>query len=243
MGRARHLPQKHHHPRGTPHVRLLRGSPLGQRHAGHPPRHGPHDQGRLLPLQDPARLPRAPQGRMGHPRPARGAGRREEARHHEGGHRPPHLHRGVQPHVPRGRHGVHGRVGGSYAQDGLLGQHGRPLHHLRQQIHRDAVVAAQAALRQGPALQGLHDPALLAGRRHGPLDARTEPAGLLPRRQGHDRRRAVPHPRPEARNDGLGHPLLPGLDHDAVDPALEHGALRRPENRLRGRALVQPLHG
>ena len=200
MGRTRHVPQKHHDPRGPSHVRILRRSPLGKRHARHPPRHGPHDQGRILPLQDAAGLPRAPQGRMGHSRTARGTGRREEARHHQGRHRQEDLHRGVQPHVPRGGDGVHGQVGGPHAQDGLLGQHGRPVHHLRQQIHRDAVVAPEAALRQGPALQGLHHPALLARRRNGPLDPRTEPARLLPRREGHDLHVAVPRdPRREER--------------------------------------------
>ena len=243
MGRPRHVPQKHRHARGTPLVRLLRRTSLGQRTAGHPPRHGPHDQGRLLPLQDAAGLPRPPQGGLGHARPPGRTGRREEARHHEGGYRPHDLDRGVQPRLPRGGDGVHGRVGGPHTQDGLLGQHEGSLHHLRQQIRRVAVVAAQAALRQGAALQGLHDPALLAGRRHGPLDPRAQPAGLLPRREGHDRRGAVPHPRSQARDGGLGHPLLPRMDHHAVDPALEHGAVRRPEDRLRGRAHLQPLHG
>ena len=105
------------------------------------------------------------------------------------------------------------------------------------------MVAAQAALRKGPALQGIHLPALLAGRRNRPLVARAQPARMLPRREGHDRRRAVPHPRPQARDAGLGNALLPGMDHDPLDPAVEHRALRRPEDRLRGREELQPLHG
>jgi len=42
-----------------------------------------------------------------------------------------------------------------------------------------AVVAPQAALRQGAALQGLHHPALFAGGGNGSLDPRAEPARLL----------------------------------------------------------------
>ena len=58
----------------------------------------------------------------------------------------------------------------------------------------------EAALRQGAALQGLHHPALLARRRNGSLDPRTEPARLLPRREGHDLHVAVPRdPRREER--------------------------------------------
>ena len=87
------------------------------------------------------------------------------------------------------------------------------------------------------------DPALLAGRRHGALDPRVEPAGLLPRREGHDRRGPVPHHGPQTRDGGLGHPLLPGMDHHAVDPAVEYGALRRPEDRLRGRPHLERIHG
>ena len=67
-------------------------------------------------------------------------------------------------------------------------------------------------------------------------------AGLLPRREGYHRRGAVPHPQPQTRDDGLGHALLPGMDHHTLDAALEHGPLRGSENRLRGRAHLQPLY-
>ena len=67
----------------------------------------------------------------------------KETRHHQGGHRAHNLHRGVQPRLPRGGDGVHGPVGRTHAQNGLLGQYGRPLHHLRQQIHRNPLVASE----------------------------------------------------------------------------------------------------
>ena len=79
--------QKRLDPRRASDVRVLRGTSLGQRHAGYPPCDGPHDQGRRLPLQDPAGLSGPSQSRMGYARTARRAGRREEARHHEGGYR------------------------------------------------------------------------------------------------------------------------------------------------------------
>ena len=59
---------------------VLRGSADRQRPARHPPRRGPGLQGPLPPLQDDAGLPRRPQGRLGLPRPARRARRREGAR-------------------------------------------------------------------------------------------------------------------------------------------------------------------
>lgn len=96
---------------GHPTFVFYEGPPLSQRHAGHPSRHGPHDQGYLLPLQDAARLPRSPQGRMGHARTACRVRRRKETRHHQGGHRAHNLHRGVQPRLPRGGDGVHGACG------------------------------------------------------------------------------------------------------------------------------------
>ena len=45
----------------------------------------------------------ASQGRMGYARTARRAGRREEARHHEGGYRDENIDRGVQPHLPQAK--------------------------------------------------------------------------------------------------------------------------------------------
>ena len=194
---------------------------------------------------------------MGHARPARGAGRGEEARHHQGGHRPHDLHRRVQPHVPRSRHGVHGRMGGPHAPHGLLGEHGGSVRHLRQQVHRNPLVAAAPALRQGAPLQGLHHPALLARRGNGPLDPRAEPARMLPRREGHHLHGAVPRrarrpersplrrgPRRERRaaRSRSGRHLLPGMDHNPLDAALEHGAGRRSGHPLREAQVPQPLH-
>ena len=184
---------------------------------------------------------------MGHARTACRVRRRKETRHHQGGHRAHNLHRGVQPRLPRGGDGVHGPVGRTHAQNGLLGQYGRPLHHLRQQIHRNPLVASETALRQGATLQRLHHPALLAGRRHGTFDPRAEPAGLLPRREGYHLHGAVQnHPRRAERKTlrrSRRRSLLPGLDHHALDTAVEYRAGRRPRNRIRARQMPQSLYG
>lgn len=68
--------------RRTPRVGVLRGTAHRQRHARRPPHRGPRLQGRLPPLPDHARLPRGPQGRLGLPRPAGRARRREGTRLH-----------------------------------------------------------------------------------------------------------------------------------------------------------------
>ena len=148
--------------------------------------------------------------------------------------------------MPRGRNGVYRRMGEPNAPHGLLGQHGRPVHHIRQQVYRDVVVSVEAALRQGSALQGLHHTALLAGRRHGSVDPRAEPARLLPRRQGYDLHRAVPHRAQRAQRGAVrrrrGRALLPRMDHYPVDAAVEYGAGRGTRHRVCTRQVPQPLH-
>ena len=112
---------------GHPDVRILRRPPVGQRHAGHPPRHGPYDQGRFLPLQNAAGLPRAPQGGLGYARTARSnwASRRSSASPRRTSARKI-TDRRVQPHLPRSRDGaIPGMWERPDPQDGLLGQHGR----------------------------------------------------------------------------------------------------------------------
>ena len=86
---------------GRPAVGVLRGPAHRQRQARHPPRRGPGLQGRLPPLQDHEGLPRRPQGRLGLPRPAGRARRREGARlRRQAGHRGV-RHRRVQRPLPR----------------------------------------------------------------------------------------------------------------------------------------------
>ena len=230
MEQTRPLPPKHEDKGGASVIRLLRRPPVGQRDAGHPSRDGKDDQGRVLPLQDDEGLPRPPQSRLGHARAARRAGCREDPGHNQGGHRTEDKRGGIQRDVPQGGDEVHQGMVGPDGQDGLLGRSGQPVHHLRQPLHRDTVVAVEATVRQGTALQGLHHPALFAGGGHGAQFARAQPAGLLPRRQGHDGHGTVPHHHAEGRDDAVGQTLLPGMDDDTVDIAVKHCAVRRTED-------------
>ena len=247
MAREPGLREVHGGPRGRSGVHLLRRAAVGQRHARHPPRDGPFHQGCHLPLQDPDRVPGPPARRLGHPWPARRTGRGEEARHHQGGHRQNDFRRGVQRHLPQGGDEIYRRMGVPHAADRLLGGHGRPVRHLRQPLCRNPLVPAEGHLRQGPSLQGLHHPALFPDGRHRPEFPRTQPAGLLQGRDGHHRHGPVRGRQgrrlPAPFRDGDPSGLLPGLDHDAVDPPVQHRPLRGPVHRLRPRPFLQPLHG
>ena len=92
----------------------------------------PRLQGRVPALQDDARPPRAAQGRLGLPRPARRARDREGARLQvQGGHRA--LRRGrVQRQVPRVGAALHRRVERADRADRLLDRHRRRLLHARR---------------------------------------------------------------------------------------------------------------
>ena len=222
MGRPRHHSTKASTPaRDTPRSYFTKVPPQPTA-CGHSPCHGPRSKDIICRYKTHGRaISCTAKAGMGHPRTARKAGRRRNSaspRRTSARRSPSREYNRTCREAVMEFTGVWGEP---HAQDGLLGQHGRSVHHLRQQIHRDAVVAAEAALRQGPALQGLHHPALLAGRRNGPLDPRAEPAGLLPRREGHDLHGAVPgDPRRQEQKlfEGVeGDLLLPRLDHNAVD--------------------------
>ena len=172
---------------------------------------------------------------VGHPRPAGRARDREGARDlRQGGDRAPGRGGRVHPPVPRVGDALHRRLGADDRADGLLGEHGRRLLHPRQLVHRVGVVAAAADLGQGTHLPGLQGGAVRpADRRHplvargrarvpggrGPVDLRPLPGGgrgLPPRRRGTH--------------------LVLGVDHHALDPALEPCPRRASRGRLRLRA-------
>ena len=60
--------------------------------------------------------------------------------------------RRVQRHLPQRGDEVHRRVAQPHREDRLLGGYGRPLHHLRQPLHRDTVVSVEGTLQEGLAL-------------------------------------------------------------------------------------------
>ena len=89
---------------------------------------------------------------MGYSWTARGTGCGKSTRHYERGYWQEHFRGGIQCRLPQGRHEVHQRVGRLDSQDGLLGGHEEPLHHLRQPLHRNPVVAVEATLQERTAL-------------------------------------------------------------------------------------------
>ena len=158
--------------RGLPGVRLLRGAADGERPALLAPRPEPRLQGCLPPLQDDARPPGAPQGRLGLPRPAGRAPDRAQARLPPQGRHRALRRRRVQPAVPRVGARVHRRVGAADGADRLLGRHRRRVLHARRRLHRVSLVVAEAGLGEGPALRGPQGRAVLPALWHGPLEPR-----------------------------------------------------------------------
>ena len=126
-------------------VDLLRGPAHRQRPARAAPRVGPGVQGPLPPLPDDAGPQRAPQGRLGLPRPAGRARGREGAR-------PPHQardrglrHRRVQPALPRVGAPLRRGLVGAHRAVRHVDRHRRRLLDARQRLHRVGLVAASAS--------------------------------------------------------------------------------------------------
>ena len=227
VAREPHLREVARGGRRPPAVDLLRGSADRQRPARHPPRRGPGLQGRLPALQDDAGLPRRAEGRLGLPRAAGRARRREGARLRRQERHRGLRHRRVQRPVPRVRAAPRRRLRGDDRADGLLGRHRPPLPHHGAGLRRVGVVGAQADPRQGPAGRGLPRRAVLPALRHRALRPRAG-AGL---RDGHrpQRLRAVPADLRSVRR--ARRPAR--VDHHAVDAGVEHRRRRAPRRDLR----------
>lgn len=143
MGGRGHLWPKPGVAQGCRAVRVLRRAAQRQRPARHPPRDGAHHQGHLLPFPNTAGQARGPQGRLGHPRVARGAWRGKGTRHHQGGHWPEHFGGGLQPPVQGGRDALYRRVERPHQAHRLLAGHGAPVRNVPNQVHRKRVVAPE----------------------------------------------------------------------------------------------------
>jgi hypothetical protein len=215
--------------------KFLRGAAHGQREARHPPRDGPDHQGPLLPLPDDEGVPRGPEGRVGHPRPPRRDRGREGARP-----RGPAPGRGLrrrrlQRGLPHERPPLQGPLGRPHPEDGLLGGPLGPLRHLREPVHRERLAPPPADLRaphprgRVVPLPGVQDPVVQPRLRDRPLQPRGEP--------GATRRSRTPASTSASpwRRSPNG---VPGLDHHALDPPLEHRAggraRRSPTSRSGG---------
>ncbi len=201
---------------------VLRGPAHRERHARRPPHRGPRLQGRLPPLPHHARLPRGPQGRLGLPRPARRAGRREGAGLlRQAGHRGV-RHRRVQRQVPRVRDPAHRRVRRADDPHGLLGRPGRRLPDHGPRVRGVGLVVAEADLHQGAPGPGLPGRPLVPALRHRPVRPRAG-AGLRDGRRPVGVRPFPAHLR-SARRPGRA----PGVDDDPLDPGVQHGGRRAP---------------
>ena len=190
---------------------------------------------------------RAPQGRVGHPRPARRGGGREAARHHR---QAPDRGRGrdrrVHPPVQGVGAELRGGVEDPHRAHRLLDRHRRRLLDLRPGVRRVGLGQPEEPVGPGPALRGHQGRALLPPVRHGAEQPRAGPARRLPGgggrvglralpadRRGRSRRCPGRHPRP----DLAGRPVTGGVDHHPVDPAVQHrrGGGTRPRLRRGGR--------
>ena len=209
-------------------VRLLRGAADRQRPARRPPRRGQGLQGPVPPLQDHARLPGRPQGRLGLPRPAGRAGGREGAgaqgqagdRDLRGG--------GVQRPLPRVGGALRRRLRAADRADRLLDRHQPGLPDDGHLVRGERLVGPGRAVPPRPAGRGLQGQPVLP-----PVP--DDPVG---RRGGHGLQGGRgPHrlcgPARDHRHPGRGGRGPAGLD----DPALDAGPQRlgggRPRDRLR----------
>ena len=224
LERERYLQKVHRPPRRRRRMDVLRRPADRQRQAAHRPHRDPRHQGPAAPLPDHEGQVCAAQGRLGHPRPAGGAGSGKAAGPGRQGADRAVRHRALHPGVQEVRLEVQGRMGAHVRARGLLGRYGKPLHHLRQQLHRIRVVEPEAGGRQGPAVQGPQGGALLPALRHRAVQPRGLPG--LQGGQGALRGCAV-------QGRGPGQHLDLRLDHHALDAAQQRGAVREPRRDLR----------
>ncbi len=233
-----HLPGQRRAARPGPErrqrVRLLRRTAVRQRAAALRPPADRLRQGPDPALPDHARAPGGAPVRLGHPRPARGAGGDAPARaeDHRGDPRP--GHREVQRRLPGLGDAVHLRVARLRHPAGPLGRLRPRLPDPESRLHGVGDVGLQAALRQGAGLRGLPGAAVLLERR----DPAVHPRAADGRRRLPEPPGPVGHRRTAAGDWRAG----AGVDDHAVDPALQprdHGRrghrLRRGRGRRAGR--------
>ena len=152
LGGEPHLREERGGAQGRPHLHLLRRAPHRQRQAPHRPSADQVLQGPVPPVSHHEGGDGPPQGRLGYPRPACGAGGGEAPAHQRQGPDRGLRHRPLYREVQGERVEVQGHVGGFLQGRGLLGRHGAPLRHLRQLLYRERVVGPETNLGQGPAL-------------------------------------------------------------------------------------------
>ena len=205
-------------------VRLLRRPAVRQRPAAlRPPAHRLR-QGRGAALPDHARpAGRAPL-RLGLPRPARRGGGREAARHHRP--RPRSSSSGVDKFNEACRDlgaALHPGLGALRHPAGPLGRLRQRLQDPRPGLHGERHVGVQDPARQGPGLRGLPGAGVLLALRDAAVQHRDPDGRRLPRPAGPGADRVVRAAATSRRADRA----VAGLDHHAVDAAVQPGARRR----------------
>ena len=208
-------------------LRVLRGAADGERQAGHPPRDVADHQGPVLPLQDHAGLPRGPQGGLGH---ARAAGR-DRGRKGAGAGGPPRRrrvrHREVQRGVPRERPApVQGPVGLSSPSGWATGSTSTsPTSRSRTTTSSPSGTCSSGSGTRGCSTRG-HKIQWYSPANGTVLSSHEVSLGY---KEVQDVSVTVRFP-VVVEEPGTS---LPGLDHDAVDAALERRARGRASDRLR----------
>ena len=139
--------------------------------------------------------------------------------------------------MPFRRHEVHPRVGRFDEQDGVLGRHEQPVHHLRQPLHRNFVVSVETIVRERIPVQGLHDTTLFPGCRNRIKHARVEPTGMLPGCEGHDMRGSIQSD--PGRKIGKiirfqRRSIFHRVDNHPLDVTFQHGIGRGTEHHVPG---------
>ena len=179
----------------------------------------------------PCRASRAPQGRLGLPRPAGRGRRREGARpHRQAGHRGVRRRR-VQRQLPRVGAAARRRLRGDDRADGLLGRPVAGVPDHGPGLHRVGLVVAQGHLRQGPAVPRLPDHARTA-RAAAPACPTTSWASPAATRPSSSPSVYVRMP-VDLRPAGRARRRPAGLDDHAVDAGLQHRGRRAPRRDLR----------
>ena len=204
-------------------------------------------QGRLPPLQDDARLPRAPQGRLGHARAAGRGGGREGAPHpRQGGHRAV-RRRAVHPQVHRVGLPVHERVGGADRARRLLGATSTTPTSPTTALRRERVVGALASCyKKGLLYQGHKvvwwwaqgGTALSLGARWGRGTRRSTTRACTSRSRWSARQDTVA---PRVDDDAVD---LPSNMYAAVHPDVDYVVVARPKDGRASslaKALVEAL--
>ena len=204
---------------------LLRGTPHRERAPRHPPRLGPAVQGPVPALPHHAGPLRRPQGRVGLPRPARGGRGREGARVLGQGADRGRRHRGVQRQVPGVGAALRGRLRGPHPPHRHVARRRRCVLDDVESLHRERLVVLRPDVGERGHRRGLQGRPLLRPLRHRAVEPRARPARGVPRRH----RGVGVRPLPGAR----GRLRPPGVDHHAVDAAVEHGGRGRARPRVR----------